>query len=322
MSKKSRRVATIFAIGGAGALVLSACSGAGGSDTKEIAFVQGVAGDEFYISMQCAIEQEAAAEGVAVNTQGPTQFDPSLQKTVLDSVVASRPDAILIAPTDATAMQAPIDAAARQGIEVVLVDATLDDPSVAVSHVASDNVGGGAEAFHAIKQMNPEGGKVLAMDLYPGVSTTNARTEGFEQAVAQDPDFEYLGVQYSHNDPAEAARLMTAALSRDPDIVGVFATNLFASEGTATGIRQANAQDQVKLVGFDAGPAQVNQLRDGTVQALIAQEPATIGKDGVQQAMNALDGNPVTSDIQTGFRVITADNLDTDGAEWVYRSAC
>ncbi|WP_072687434.1 ABC transporter substrate-binding protein [Rhodococcus marinonascens] len=322
MTKKSRRVATIFALGGAGALVLSACSGAGGSDTKEIAFIQGVAGDEFYISMQCSIEQEAAAEGFTVNTQGPTQFDPTLQRTVLDSVIASRPDAILIAPTDATAMQAPLAAAAREGIEVVLVDATVDDPSFAVSQVASDNIGGGAEAFHAIQQMNPDGGKVLAMDLYPGVSTTNARAEGFEQAVAQDPSFDYLGVQYSHNDPAEAARLMTAALSRDPDIVGVFATNLFASEGTATGLRQANMQDQVKLVGFDAGPAQVDQLREGTVQALIAQEPATIGKDGVEQAVAALDGRPVTASIQTGFQVITAENLDTDGAEWVYKSSC
>ncbi|MEV0945745.1 ABC transporter substrate-binding protein [Rhodococcus sp. NPDC049939] len=322
MTKKSRRVATIFALGAAGALVLSACSGAGGSGTKEVAFVQGVAGDEFYISMQCAIEQEAAAQGVSVNTQGPTQFDPSLQKTVLDSVVASRPDAILIAPTDSAAMQAPLDAAARQGIEIVLVDATVDDPSFAVSQVASDNIGGGAEAFDAIKQMNPDGGKVLVMSVDPGISTTDARAAGFEQAVAQDPAFEFLGVQYSHNDPAEAARLITAALSRDPDIVGVFATNLFASEGTATGIRQANMQDQVKLVGFDAGPAQVNQLRDGTVQALIAQEPAVIGKDGFDQAMNALDGNPVTRDIQTGFQVITADNLDTDGAQWVYRSAC
>ena len=64
-------------------------------------------------------------------------------------------------------------------------------------------------------------------------------------------------MQYSHNDPATAAKLVTAALQKDPDIVGVFATNLFSAEGTATGVRQASKQDQVKVVGFDAGPDQV-----------------------------------------------------------------
>ena len=102
-------------------------------------------------------------------------------------------------------------------------------------------------------------------------------SKGFEEGAKADSSFEYLGVQYSHNDPAEAAKLVSAALAKDPDIVGVFATNMFAAEGTATGVRQAGKQDQVKIVGFDAGPAQVKQLQDGTVQALIAQEPASIG---------------------------------------------
>ena len=69
----------------------------------------------------------------------------------------------------------------------------------------------------------------------------------------------------------------SAALQKDPDIVGVFATNLFSAEGTATGVRQAGARGQVKIVGFDAGPNQVKALKDGTVQALVAQQPSTIG---------------------------------------------
>ena len=59
--------------------------------------------------------------------------------------------------------------------------------------------------------------------------------------------------------------------------MGVFATNLFSAEGTATGVRQADKQDQVKVVSFDAGPDQVKALQDGTIQALVAQQPGTIG---------------------------------------------
>ncbi len=304
----------------------SAAAPSGGAsaaaEARNITFVQGVAGDEFYISMQCGIEEAAKAANITVDVQGPEKFDPTLQKPIVDSVVAKKPDAILIAPTDVTAMQAPLKAAADAGIKVVLVDTTLDDPSIAVSEIASDNSGGGKAAFDALKQLNPNGGKVLVISVKPGISTTDARVKGFEDAVAADPSFSYVGVQFSNNEPSLAAQLTTAALQKDPDIVGIFATNLFSAEGTATGIRQAGKQDQVKIVGFDAGPAQVKALKDGTVQALVAQQPAKIGQDGVAQAVAALDGKPTEKKIQTGFSIITQQNVDTDGKDALYKSSC
>ncbi len=311
------------------------------SKNYNLQFIQGVAGDEFYITMQCGIQAEAAKLGVSVKTQGPQKFDPTLQKPILDSVVAAKPDAILIAPTDVTAMQSPLNQAAAAGIKIALVDTTVKDPSIAVSAIASDNEGGGKAAFEAIKQLNPNGGKVMIMSVNPGISTTDARAKGFEDAVKEDPKFQYLGVQYSKDDPATAANLMGSALQKDPDIVGVFAanlmgsalqkdpdivgvfaTNLFSAEGTATGVRQAGKQEQVKIVGFDAGPNQVKDLREGTIQALVAQEPGVIGQYGVDAAVTSLEGGTPTAKVQTGFTIITKDNVDGDAADAVYKSSC
>jgi len=286
-----------------------------------VQFIQGVQGDEFYITMQCGAEAEAKKLGVSVTTQGPQKFDPTLQKPILDSVMAAKPDALLIAPTDVTAMQNPLQQAA-QSTKVVLVDTTTDNPSYATSAIASDNEGGGKAAFDAIKQLNPNGGKVMVMSTDPGVSTVDARIKGFEDAVKADPKFTYLNVQYSHNDPATAANLMGSALQKDPDMVGVFAANLFSAEGTATGVRQANKGDQVKVVSFDAGPNQVKALKEGTVQALVAQQPEIIGQYGVDMAVAALDGGQVTPKVQTGFTIITKDNVDGDAASAVYKSSC
>jgi ribose transport system substrate-binding protein len=281
-----------------------------------------VAGDEFYITMQCGMEAEAAKVGVSVKSQGPQKFDPTLQKPILDSVVAARPDAIMIATTDVKAMQTPLNAAAQTGSKIVLVDTTVQDPSIAVSAIASDNEGGGKAAFEAIKQLNPNGGKVMVMSVDPGISTTDARVKGFEEAAKADPSFKYLGVQYSHDDPATAANIMGSALQKDPDIVGVFGTNLYSAEGTATGVRQAGKQAQVKIVGFDAGPNQVKDLKQGTVQALVAQEAGMIGQYGVDAAVTALEGGQVTPKVQTGFTIITKDNVDGEAADAVYKSTC
>lgn len=279
-------------------------------------------GDQFYITMQCGAQEEAAKLGVKVNTQGPQKFDPTLQKPILDSIVASKPDALLVAPTDVQALQQPLQQAAAAGIKVVLVDTTTADPSFATSAISSDNEGGGAAAFDAIKQLHPDGGKVMVMGLEPGVSTTDARAKGFEDAVKADPKFNYVGVQYSHNDPATAAQLIGAQLQRDPDLVGVFAVNLFSAEGSATGIKQAGKSGQVQVVGFDAGPNQIQALREGTVQALVAQDPGAIGRFGVDEAVTALDGGQNTPNVQTGFTIITKENLDGEGGAAAYKSEC
>ncbi|GAB3689465.1 ABC transporter substrate-binding protein [Angustibacter aerolatus] len=287
-----------------------------------IQFLQGVAGDQFYITMQCGAQDEASTLGVTVKTQGAQKFDPTLQKPILDSIVAGKPDALLVAPTDVSAMQQPLQRAAAAGIKVVLVDTTVNDPSFAVSGIASDNEGGGKAAFDAIKKLNPGGGKVMIVGVDPGISTTDARAKGFEEAVKADSKFQYVGVQYSHNDPATASQLVGAQLQKDPDLVGIFAANLFAAEGSATGVKQAGKSGQVKIVGFDAGPNQIAALKEGTVQALVAQQPGQIGAYGVDQAVAALDGGQTTTKVQTGFTVITKDNLDGEGGQAAYKSSC
>lgn len=324
---KSTRPAAFAAAGAATVLALSGCAGnspepASSGGGHKLSFIQGVAGDQFYVTMNCGVQDQAKKLGVTVDVQGPQKFDPTLQKPIVDSTVASKPNALLIAPTDVNAMQAPLNAAAAAGIKVVLVDTTVKDPSFATSQVSSNNQGGGEEAFKTLAKLAPEGGKVMVISTDPGISTVDARIAGFEAAAKRDPKFGYLGVQYSHNDPATAAKLITAALAKDPDIVGVFATNIYAASGAATGVRQAAKTDQVKIVGFDAGPEQVKQLKEGVVQALIAQDPYKIGADGVEQAVASLSGKPVTKEIQTGFHVLTKDNIDGEGAQYAYKSTC
>jgi ribose transport system substrate-binding protein len=326
----SKPASTVTVTAGAGSSAPNANAPAATSITPpqkakknyNIQFIQGVAGDQFYITMQCGAEAEAAKLGVTLKTQGPQKFDPTLQKPILDSVMATKPDAILIAPTDVTAMQGPLQAAAGAGTKVILVDTTTKDPSYAASAIASDNEAGGKAAFEALKALNPNGGKVMMMSVDPGISTTDARAKGFEDAVKADSKFEYVGIQYSHDDPATASNLMGSTLQKYPDLVGVFATNLFAAEGSANGVKQAGKTDTVKIVSFDAGPNQVKDLNAGTIQALVAQQPGIIGQYGVDMAVAALDGGTVTPKVQTGSTVITKDNINGAGGEAVYKSSC
>jgi ribose transport system substrate-binding protein len=300
----------------------------GGSTTSgktyKLSFIQGVAGDGFYVTMGCGIQAEAKKLGnVTVNIQGPSQFDPTLQNPIIESVTAAKPDAILIAPDDVSASRPPITQAMAAGIKVVLVDTTLSDPSGAVSQISSDNLAGGGDAFAAIKELVPGGGQVLVVTTKPGISTTDQRTAGFAAAAKADPKFSYVGVQYDQDTASLAAQVTLAALQKNPGIVGVFATNLFSAEGAATGIRQAGKSGKVKVVGFDAEPDEITALQQGTVQALIAQSPYVIGTDAVDQAVAALSGKATTPKIGTKFTIITKANLNSASSQAaIYKTSC
>jgi ribose transport system substrate-binding protein len=297
----------------------SADSGGGGKDYK-MTLIAGVKGDEFYITMDCGAKEKAQELGVTLDFQGPDQFDAAQQTPIVDAVAAKSPDAILIAPTDTKALFAPITQAA-QNSKIVLVDTTLEDPSMAVSQIASDNLEGGRTAASTLLDLIGGKGKVMVVNVKPGISTTDQRGQGFEEGVKGKPGVTYLGQEYSQDDPAKAAAIVTATLAKNPDLKGIFAANLFSAEGAASGLRQAGKLGDVKIVGFDAGPKQVQDLKDGLVQALIAQKPADIGAQGVEQAYNALEGKPTEKKIGTDFEVVTKDNL-SEMQDVLYKPSC
>jgi ribose transport system substrate-binding protein len=301
----------------------SSSSGSSSSSKKshKLTLIAGVKGDEFYITMNCGAQAEAKAKGATIDFQGPDQFDASQQTPIVNAVQAKKPDGVLIAPTDVQALYAPIKALADNGSKVVLVDTTLTKPDMAVSQIASDNVAGGSKAAETLLQLTGSKGKYLVINVKPGISTTDQRAQGFEAGLKGKSGVQYLGQQYNNDDPAKAASIVTSTLAKHPDLAGIFATNLFGAEGAASGLRQAGKLGKVKIVGFDAGPKQVEDLKQGVVQALIAQQPATIGKDGVDQAIAALDGKPTEKKIGTGFTVLTKDNLDAN-KDAVYKASC
>ncbi|MGW4728428.1 ABC transporter substrate-binding protein [Streptomyces shenzhenensis] len=297
-------------------------SGGTGSN-KKLVFIQGEAPNNFYISMKCGVESAAKRAGYTVTTQGGQKFDPTLQLPIVQSVLANKPTALIIAPTDTSALQQPLQQAVTNGTKLVLVDTTLDTPSIAFSSIASDNKGGGAAAFQAIKKLAPNGGKVLVIDNQPGISTSQERTQGFADGVKTDPKFKNLGVQYAQDDSTKAAQVVSAALQRNRDIVGIFATNVHSAVGAATGVQQAGKTGKVQVVTFDAGPDQVSALKDGTIQALIAQQPEKIGEEGAKAAIAALEGKPFAKNIATGFSIITKADLNSPTSQAaLYKTSC
>lgn len=325
--RKTLGIALVAAVSlGAAACGSSDDNGSGGQQAgakKNITLIQGTKADNFYITMACGAKEAADKAGVSLDVTGPEKFDAGEQVPIVSSVTAKKPDAVLIAPTDSKALIPSMTQMKSAGIKLVEVDTTVEDNSLAVSRISTDNAGGGKLAAQTLVKLIGGKGSVIVINVNPGISTTDARAQGFEQEIGNTPGVTLLPVQYSNDEPAKAASIVSATLSAHPDLAGIFATNVLTAEGVATGLRAAGKQDKVKIVGFDAGTQQVQDLKSGVVQALIAQDPFGIGEKGVQTAVDALDGKTVQSAIQTDLFAITKENLTSPEAQkFLYKDKC
>ncbi len=290
-----------------------------------IVFIQGVIGDNFYITMDCGAQAKAADLGnITLETQGPERFDQSLQTPILNAVIQTQPDAIMMAPNDAQGMIAPIQAAIDAGIPVLCVDTTINS-DIQLGDVSTDNVEGGRMAARGLAEAIGGAGKVFIVNVQPGVSTTDQRAAGFKEEIANFPDIEFVGEEFSNNDANVAAQIVGAKLQSDPDLAGIFGTNLFSAQGAAAGVREQGKTGEVKIVGFDAGPQQVQDLESSVVDLLIAQHPGEIGEIAIQLLHDYLTTQEPLDPKKyvTGATIVTRDNIgDPDVAQFLYVADC
>ena len=289
------------------------------SHGKTIALIPGLTTDAFYITMRKGAQHAADAIGAELMFQGAPDFNPTLQVPVLNSVIAKRPDAILIAPTDKQQLIAPLKAAIDAGIPVITVDTFIDDGQYQdgsgtgdfpMSYIASDNVLGGRMSARALAQSIGGKGKVYVSNVRPGISTTDQREEGFKLEIASYPDITLLNTQYNDDDANKASAQLQAVAARNPDLAGVFGANLFSAIGAADGVKALGKSGQIKVVAFDAPSRIVDDINGGLIDLAIAQHPAEIGYYGVMTAYAVITGQSVPIAIGTGFTVMDKSNID------------
>lgn len=306
-------VASMFVVGACGGSNPSTAgpSGSTAASGANITLVLGTLGDDFYKAIECGAKLESAAQGVNLDVQAPTAFDATLQVPIVNTIAATKPDAVIIAPNDSEALFEPLKAIVDGGAKLVLVDTNLADTTLAAGHIGSDYVQYGEQGAKELARVIGEKGKVLGIFAPPGVSTNDLGREGFTSAMAAFPDVEVLEFEFSSGEAGKSAEIVSAVLAANPDLAGVFTYNGGDAPGVVTGLSEADAADSVKFVSGDAQPFQVEQLKNGEVEALIVQQARTMGTLSIQYALDAMAGKDVPAETALPTIVATLDNLES-----------
>jgi ribose transport system substrate-binding protein len=301
-------------------------SGGKGSSTAgkdyEIVFIPGVTGDDFFHTIWLGAEEEAGKLGVSITQQAPPKYEPASQIPIVNAAVARKPDAIIIAATDAEALQAPLEQAAQRGIKVVTFDTTVSDPSFAVTHVSSDVVEAGRVVARQLVDLTQGQGKLMYIDHAPGVGFARDLRKGFTEIVNGEPGLDLLPIQYFDLEPQKANTITRTTLTRHPDLAGAFVGVAFGSQGAVPALESAGKLDQVKTVAFDAFVHNMKMLEAGKLDSVVSVAAHEYGAETVKAAVDALNGKSVARKIQPKICAFTADNVgDPENEPCLYSRA-
>src|SRR5215210_4688885 len=276
----------------------------------EIVFIPGVTGDDFFHTIWLGAQEEARRLGVSIEQQAPPKYEPSSQIPIVNAAVARKPDAIIVAATDAEALQAPLEQAAGRGIKVVTFDTTVSDPSFAVTHVSSDVVEAGRVVAEQLVDLTQGKGKLMYIDHAPGVGFARDLRKGFTEVVEGEPGLDLLPIQYFDLEPQKANTITRTTITRHPDLAGAFVGVAFGSQGAIPALESAGKLDQVKTVAFDAFVQNMKLLEAGKLDSVVSVAAREYGAATVNAAVDALNGETVPKKVQPKICAFTAENVD------------
>jgi len=255
-------------------------------------------------------------DNVNVTIYGPaSEADIDESITILENVITSGPDAIVIASNAGEGAVPAIEDAKSKGIPVITVDTKIPTDAV-TSHLATDNVLGGALAAEAmVKELDAAGiakeGKIAIVAAVAGVDTIIDRDGGFADKMAElAPDIEILTPVYVDNEIEKALAETEQIITRDSDtLIGIYADNNHTGDGVGRAIKQAGLQDSVIVVAYDDDQEQIDFLEEGVIKTLIIQNNYNMGYSGCEYAVKAINGEEIPSFVDTGVKVTTAADL-------------
>ena len=264
-------------------------------------------------------------------SRGPTSSTPTLQTPIVNAVAAKKPDAMLIAPTDTKAMYAPIKQVADAGIEDRArrhhARATPTWPSRRSPPTTT-------AAARPPPRRSPKliggKGKVFVVNVKPGhldhrparqglrgrgqEARARLRRAGVQPGPARQGGGDRQGAAGQEPGPRRASSRRTCSRPR----------------ARRAGLRESGKHGRVKIVGFDAGPKQVQDLKDGPRSRRSSpRSPPTSAPRACSRRSPRSRASATKKKIGTGSTILTKDNLSREpgrdlqvrAAEPVVRSA-
>lgn len=302
-----------LALGTAIALsILCGCSSNTPTPTQHsVALVAKSTQTEFWLSVFAGAEAAATEYNLKLSIIGPeTEEDYETQNQMVADAVEAGAEALVFSAIDYENNAVAIEAAAQAGLKIVAIDSNVDSGAVS-TYIGTDNYAAGQMAAQAA--LDRISGPLKVGIINYDISSANGqeRERGAVDTFTQSGRAEIISVINTLAEAGHAQTDTTALLKKYPQINVLLAFNEPTSVGAANAVDALGLSAKVFLVGFDSNVATVDGLQEGSVDALIVQNPYAMGYLGVESAYHLLSGR--ASDLEpivdTSTQIVDRRNL-------------
>jgi ribose transport system substrate-binding protein len=267
--------------------------------------------------MQAAAEAEADVLGVdLVSLAADRETDVERQYQIIENLIEQKVDAILLAPSGSKELVPAIRKANDAGIPVLLLDTRIDEEAAAAvgarvaTYIGSDNFAGGAVAGRALVRALDGRGAVAVIEGISGHETADQRRLGFLAGINDAPGVRVVASQTANWERARAYTVAENLLQAHPELDAVFAANDEMALGAVEAIAAAGRLDDIDVIGFDAIPDALDNIRSGRLAGTVAQFPGEMGRLGVRHAVALVrDGVVPPIEVLTRVELIDRDTI-------------
>lgn len=294
---------------------------------KTIELINGNDVDPYFFSIRDGAQDAAKKAGVKVVVQAPNNFDPTQQVPLMASAIANKVSAIILSADGYQQLLPSLQQAHEANIPVIILNESQNDMQntpYALSFITSDNTDLGKAAGAEMAKLVPSGSTVGVINSVTGLQAELERGSGFVDGLkASGKGDTALPQQFDDDDPTKAQSIATDLLQAHPNLAGIYAVDSFTGQGVGTAVRALGKTGKVKVVALDAEPQEVQLLKSGAIQALIAQKPYYVGQLALQYAVDAIIGkkSDIVRNVNPGSVAITMANFNSpESQQAIYRS--
>lgn len=299
-------------VGCAGQTSAPAVEGAaeGADGEVKIAVILKSLTNSFWMLAKHAAEAKGAELGVTVTVFAiDEETDYQSQVNTIEDCITNGYDVIAIVPADSNALVPACKEAVDKGIPVLVIDTALSEDGIATAFIGSDNTEGGKMAAdYVIEKIGTEGNVAVIRGL-EGNTVEIERYTGFSEQIAAASKLKIVAEDYADWASDQAANTMEDFLTAHPEIQAVFCESDMMVIGASQAAHQAG-RDDIVFIGLDGTVDALRYVKDGTINADVAQRPDLMGEYAVEYGLKLAKGEKVDSVLVTPMSLATADTVD------------
>jgi ribose transport system substrate-binding protein len=292
-----------------------ASSASAGEKPLRLAVVPKGTTHEFWKAVHAGAVKAGKELGVEIVWKGPLKEDDlKSQVDLVQSFTAQGVSGMVLAPLNDSALVAPVKAAVKSGVPVVIFDSDLKGQDHA-SFVATDNRAAGRLAGEKLGALLGGKGNVVLLRYQEGSASTRNREEGFLEAIRKFPEIKLVSDNQYGGATTESAfsaseNLLIAQNAGKGQLQGVFCPNESTTFGMLLALEKAGLAGKIKFIGFDSSTKLVDGVRAGKIDGLVLQNPFNMGYLAVKTMVAHIKKEKVESRIDTGASLVDKANMD------------